>query len=304
MPFGLTTTGYIDSIAQNQKNTTHFSLDVDSEGRKLSEEQKKYFENSTVRDDNGNLLPMYHGTPNGDFTVFKNDIQFFTPNRWYADFYQKPSASSRKAGKTVTNKKIYEEYKDTTNSGLPSWEEADNIYEFLEDNDLLDEYDGIIVDEGGFPGEDGKIVPRGISYVTFSQNQIKNVDNKKPTAGPDIRHSADIDEDLMAILEEEYSDTEKEMGSIIEDGFKALENVSIDDKTMRKIASEVKQEYKRTYNAKELADNLTKVFAYLKDTKNVSYHMLDKTTCLISNIFEKMFKKSRSTTKPPEALRR
>lgn len=281
---------------------------IDSEGRKLSEEQKKYFENSTVRDDNGNLLPMYHGTPNGDFTVFKNDIQFFTPNRWYADFYQEPSASSRKAGKTVTNKKTYEvylnitkpfdirnpetkeifindyvkggyalginpyeEYKDTTNSGLPSWEEADNIYEFLEDNDLLDEYDGIIVDEGGFPGEDGKIVQRGISYVTFNQNQIKNVDNKKPTADPDIRHSVDIDEDLMAILEEEYSDTEKEMGSIIEDGFKALENVSIDDKTMRKIASEVKQEYKSTYNAKELADNLTKVFAYLKDTKNVSY---------------------------------
>lgn len=308
LPFGLTTTDYTDSIAQNQKNTTHFSLDVDSEGRKLSEEQKKYFENSTVRDDNGNLLPMYHGTPNGDFTVFKNDIQFFTPNRWYADFYQEPSASSRKAGKTVTNKKTYEvylnitkpfdirnpetkeifindyvkggyalginpyeEYKDTTNSGLPSWEEADNIYEFLEDNDLLDEYDGIIVDEGGFPGEDGKIVQRGISYVTFNQNQIKNVDNKKPTADPDIRHSVDIDEDLMAILEEEYSDTEKEMGSIIEDGFKALENVSIDDKTMRKIASEVKQEYKSTYNAKELADNLTKVFAYLKDTKNVSY---------------------------------
>ena len=297
-----------DIISHEQENTRTFSLDVDSEGRKLSEEQKKYFENSTVRDDNGNLLPMYHGTPNGDFTVFKNDIQFFTPNRWYADFYQEPSASSRKAGKTVTNKKTYEvylnitkpfdirnpemkeifindyvrggyalginpyeEYKDTTNSGLPSWEEADNIYEFLEDNDLLDEYDGIIVDEGGFPGEDGKIVQRGISYVTFNQNQIKNVDNKKPTADTDIRHSVDIDEDLMAILEEEYSDTEKEMGSIIEDGFKALENVSIDDKTMRKIASEVKQEYKSTYNGKELADNLTKVFAYLKDTKNVSY---------------------------------
>lgn len=296
------------SISQNQKNATTFSLDVDSEGRKLSEEQKEYFKDSIVRDENGNLLTMYHGTPNGDFTVFKNDIQFFTPNRWYADFYQEPSASSRKAGKTVTNKKTYEvylnitkpfdirnpetkeifindyvkggyalginpyeEYKDTTNSGLPSWEEADNIYEFLEDNDLLDEYDGIIVDEGGFPGEDGKIVQRGISYVTFSQNQIKNVDNKKPTADPDIRHSVDIDADLMAILEEEYSDTEKEMGSIIEDGFKALKNVSIDDKTMRKIASEVKQEYKSTYNAKELADNLTKVFAYLKDTKNVSY---------------------------------
>lgn len=95
--------------------------------------------------------------------------------------------------------------------------------------------------------------------------------SKGITDNPEKRYSIDIDEDLMAILDEEYSDTEKEMGSIIEDGFKSIKNVTIDEKTMRKIASEVKQEYKSTYNAKELADNLTKVFAYLKDTKNVSY---------------------------------
>ena len=71
MPFGLTTTGYIDSIAQNQKNTTHVSLDVDSEGRKLSEEQKKYFENSKVVDSVGRLKEVYHGT-GSDFTVFSH----------------------------------------------------------------------------------------------------------------------------------------------------------------------------------------------------------------------------------------
>lgn len=110
---------------------------------------------------------------------------------------------------------------------------------------------------------------RSISEQYIGSRRTDN--GKSITDNPAKRYSIDIDEDLMAILEEEYSDTEKEMGSIIEDGFKALENVSIDDKTMRKIASEVKQEYKSTYNAKELADNLTKVFAYLKDTKNVSY---------------------------------
>lgn len=110
---------------------------------------------------------------------------------------------------------------------------------------------------------------RSISEQYIGSRRADN--GKSITDNPEKRYSIDIDEDLMAILDEEYSDTEKEMGSIIEDGFKALENVSIDDKTMRKIASEVKQEYKSTYNAKELADNLTKVFAYLKDTKNVSY---------------------------------
>ena len=110
---------------------------------------------------------------------------------------------------------------------------------------------------------------RSISEQYIGSRRTDN--GKSITDNPEKRYSIDIDEDLMAILDEEYSDTEKEMGSIIEDGFKSLKNVTIDEKTMRKIASEVKQEYKSTYNAKELADNLTKVFAYLKDTKNVSY---------------------------------
>ena len=111
--------------------------------------------------------------------------------------------------------------------------------------------------------DSGNVASKGIQRNDQSLNKSKpqnkaNVNKKKSfNEDPDIRHSVDIDEDLMAILEEEYSDTEKEMGSIIEDGFKALKNVSIDDKTMRKIASEVKQEYKSTYNAKELADNLS-----------------------------------------------
>lgn len=110
---------------------------------------------------------------------------------------------------------------------------------------------------------------RSISEQYIGSRRADN--GKSITDNPEKRYSIDIDEDLMAILDEEYSDTEKEMGSIIEDGFKSIKNVTIDEKTMRKIASEVKQEYKSTYNAKELADNLTKVFAYLKDTKNVSY---------------------------------
>lgn len=42
----------------------------DSQGRTLSEGQQKYFADSKVRDDNGDLLVVYHGTMSGDFTVF------------------------------------------------------------------------------------------------------------------------------------------------------------------------------------------------------------------------------------------
>lgn len=42
----------------------------DSEGNTLTEQQAEYFRDSKVRDENGNLLVVYHGTMSGDFTVF------------------------------------------------------------------------------------------------------------------------------------------------------------------------------------------------------------------------------------------
>lgn len=47
----------------------------DSEGRALSKEQKEYFKNviPELKDDNGNLKVLYHGTPN-DFTQFNYDF--------------------------------------------------------------------------------------------------------------------------------------------------------------------------------------------------------------------------------------
>ena len=42
---------------------------TDSEGRKLSPDQQEYFKDSKVRDEDGNLLVVYHGT-DADFTVF------------------------------------------------------------------------------------------------------------------------------------------------------------------------------------------------------------------------------------------
>lgn len=313
-----------DSISQNRKNATTFSLDVDSEGRKLSEEQKKYFENSKVVDSEGRLKEVYHGT-GSDFTVFSHDYIgqlgsaegrgfYFTDNLDKAKGYQKngtgvmkgylniekPLSLSEVTLKPKDLKRILKEIDPTgdeilsnyeyTGEGYPSqsWynramnDAVESLMQNKNDAEILAEIvntgsdnETVLKTTRNLLGYDGFIEKNkyedGEVYVAFESNQFKNVDNKKPTADPDIRHSVDIDEDLMAILEEEYSDTEKEMGSIIEDGFKALKNVRIDDKTMRKIASEVKQEYKSTYNAKELADNLTKVFAYLKDTKNVSY---------------------------------
>lgn len=54
----------------NAKNEDiRYSLKA-SNGYSLSEAQAEYFKDSKVRDENGNLLVMYHGTSNGIFTAF------------------------------------------------------------------------------------------------------------------------------------------------------------------------------------------------------------------------------------------
>ncbi len=54
----------------------------DSEDNTLSEQQAEYFKDSKVRDADGNLLVVYHGTPNATFTVFRPGT-YFTENKWY-----------------------------------------------------------------------------------------------------------------------------------------------------------------------------------------------------------------------------
>ena len=47
-----------------------YSLSADSEGNQLSYEQEEYFKDSKMRDENGNLKVMYHGTQNGGHYAF------------------------------------------------------------------------------------------------------------------------------------------------------------------------------------------------------------------------------------------
>ena len=77
-----------------------FSL-VDSEGNTLTEAQQEYFKDSKVRDENGNLLVVYHGSPS-KFTVFNHKYMnvngnshgrgfYFTEKRSLAEGYERKS---------------------------------------------------------------------------------------------------------------------------------------------------------------------------------------------------------------------
>lgn len=214
-------------------NDVRYSIS-DSDGNTLTAEQSEYFKDSKVRDENGNLKVMYHGSPNADFTVFKSGT-YFTEHKWYADVYQGQGASSLGYKKTANNPDTYAVYLDvkkpfdTRNkaerdifyneyyrqwgtgtdlqeSGLPDWLDGQDLQEFLEENGY--DYDGLILDEGGVGGYGDKVKSRGISYVTFSPEQVKNIDNKNPTSDPDIRFSISEETDAEYMLAVENGDME------------------------------------------------------------------------------------------------
>lgn len=209
-------------------------IDEDSEGNKLTAEQKEFFKNSTVRDEDGKLKVMFHGTPNAGFTKFRSGT-YFTEHKWYAERYKEQSASSLGYKKTADNPDVYAVYLniqkpfDTRNpkeakifneeyfghygmgtplmeSGLPDWFDGTDLQEFLEEQGY--DYDGLILDEGGVGGYGDEVVNRGLSYVVFSPEQVKDVNNLTPTSDPDYRYS-DIDEtqldDLTSQLKEKQN---------------------------------------------------------------------------------------------------
>lgn len=62
-----------EQTIKNKTGLTHdikFSLEKDSNGNFLTEKQAEFFKHSKVRDDEGNLMVVYHGTMTGDFSVF------------------------------------------------------------------------------------------------------------------------------------------------------------------------------------------------------------------------------------------
>ena len=209
------------NVAQDGENVK-YSLS-DSDGKQLSKEQQEYFKDSKVRDENGSLKVMYHGTPNGNYTVFKAGT-YFTDNKEYADRYQNASASSISTGKTASNPKTFEVYLDIKKPfdlvdaearriyiedyikggnavGIDpylsdaeydkiktiDWTEGEDLRDFLIENGY--DYDGLVLDEGADGGYGDEVKSRGTSYVVFSPEQVKDTNNLNPTSDTDIRRS-------------------------------------------------------------------------------------------------------------------
>ena len=185
----------------------------DSEGNTLTEAQAEFFKDSKVRDENGNLLVVYHGTRNGGFTVFNRNHNYYTDNRDMADSYA-PSGVLYKGYLNITKPytidaggekwsaiPVSEEVKRMLDSaGSSTFKERGKWCTSVADivaavSDLVDEgeadYDGVIVsnvdDTGSYYKGSAKNI--GNDYISFSSEQFKDIDNKNPTNNPDINFS-------------------------------------------------------------------------------------------------------------------
>ena len=231
-----------DSLAQKGEIVNRqFSLSTDNTGKELSAELQDRLQFSQVRDEDGHLKLMYHGTPNGDIAEFKAGT-YFTENREYADRYQNTGASSISTGKTVNNPKTFEVYLDIRKPFDLSDPEAKRIYiedyikggnaigidpylsdaeyakiesiDWTEGEDLRDflvengyDYDGLVLDEGADGGYGEDVKHRGKSYVIFSSDQAILAD------ASDVQYSLSED---VTINRDNFYDVQREVNRLTE----------------------------------------------------------------------------------------
>ena len=205
------------------KNTdTKYTVAHDSEGNPLTAKQNDYFKDSKVRDENGNLKIVYHGTPEM-FNVFKKGLGglygagiYFTEDIKYAEKYTggvsingewKTSGRVVEAYLDMKNPLIIENQKElddyiyenthklVTENGI-SWVETipySNWYE-----ELTKKYDGIIVEN---PASDQPDVNMsGKFYIVFESNQVKETTNLNPTISDDIRYVINKNKEIRDLV--------------------------------------------------------------------------------------------------------
>lgn len=238
----------------NLDNLRYALPETDSNGNKLSKEQREYFADSKVIDKNGKLCILYHGT-DADFTVFDNSKGltsivegglYFTKNKQVAESFSKAKENKGRVVEAYLN---ITGYLDLTNM---SRDYISDVIEHIPPEQLeLANKRGIRVD-GGFTfadlanavykrysyyqnacnviegwGYDG-IKQDSDTFVAFHSNQIKETSNINPTIDNDIRYALDSNEDIKNLVAV-HNITESKLLQSIKIGGLAVPSIAITD---------------------------------------------------------------------------
>ena len=204
----------------------------DSNGRELSKEQSEYFKDSKVRDENGRLQVMYHGSPES-FTVFDKKKAKSSGLYGKGFYFTNSDSHAKQYGNT------YEVYLNITNPLQNGTNDItkDQLRKFVEaiadDEDYgienygyeatVDSVTSNVFGKGDFAmlmdinvtcvgnmveavelfnkvnGTDYNGIIAPTETVAFYPEQIKNIDNKNPTSSSDIRFSLSDNDYLDAV---------------------------------------------------------------------------------------------------------
>ena len=262
------------TIPQKESDVnTKFSLSKDSEGNQLTKEQQEYFKDSKIRDENGNLIVVYHGTKNADFTVFNRNHNYFTDSKEMADSYAPTSekytgylnmknpfvidAKGDKWSGIAVDDEVVQMLRESGSSVFKergAWRTTPaDIVSAIEEgiDDGRFDYDGVIIrnvdDTGSYHKGTDNVV--GNDYIVFNSNQFKNRDNTAPTSDKDIRYSLSGENNLQDV----HGFKIKQGAEVNED---LLEELSIHHPEAQVDADGNVTVYHRT--TKENADNIRK----------------------------------------------
>lgn len=190
--------GVVDGFVKEYKEShkgERFS-DRDSKGNQLSKEQQEYFKNSFVRDADGRLMVMYHGTKNGDFTIFdrtkagkRTGFSIYGKGNYFTVFED---------GAANYGSRVIPAYLKIVNPIITSaktgafFTDVEKVLGIKASDISLQTVSGLIKEAGydgvivyGIGEDEGNIV----ICVAYDSEQIKDISNKKPTSNPDIRYS-------------------------------------------------------------------------------------------------------------------
>ena len=240
-------------VKKSLNENIRFSKTTDSEGRKLTVEQEKYFKDSKVRDAKGGLQVVYHGTNSkfDEFLFSKIDKSnpklkgfWFINNKQNAYQYgnnikegyvniTKPLSLEDKhinkeqytnfleyvfnndgENKTLIQQKDFKEnISELYDSIENDYELINYIQSMYNEDSKISRFNEILKEKTGY---DGTIFEDGGNTIaiSLSPNQFKAVDNLTPTSVGDIRYSRNVENGIDNNVEMEILD------NVIKDTYK------------------------------------------------------------------------------------
>lgn len=275
----------------------------DSEGNTLTKEQQEFFKDSKAIDKEGNLIRLYHGSPETKITTFdksksgthsnaKEDYIFLTDNKQFAEEFSYEFTEKKHTSYIVEkgNKgKVYEVYANCRNPldlNNLSLDQAKTIYDLSAEkelgvNDILElshtfggrkiiktMLDGDKLYQKGYDSIINKLSNGAMEIGVYQSSQIKSVDNLNPSESSDIRYQLkDVDPIEYRNLKKEHKKLQ-EAYDLLSQQFALTAEFAPDKTILERRAKSILRKYHSKYDLDTMVENMENIWKYVQSNKD------------------------------------